>query len=138
MAEERFWAKVNKNGADGCWAWTGYKDKDGYGRFYIDGKKIGGHRYSWILHNGPIPEGLIVRHKCRGICVNPEHLELGTKKDNMKDKARDGTNTNKLTEAQVLDIRSRTNQSQRSIAKEFNVAQATINLIISRKTWTHI
>ena len=144
MVEERFWAKVNKNGADGCWGWTAYKNK-GYGYIKIDGKMIRAHRYSWELINGPIPDGLMVRHKCRGLCVNPEHLELGTNKENQLDRIRDGTDDRgekcvsaKLTNAQVLDIRSRVNQTQKSIAKEFNVGKSTINFIINRKRWAHI
>jgi len=141
MAEERFWSKVNKEGAEGCWEWLGNKCK-GYGRYWYNGKDIQAHRYSWILHNGLIPEGLLVRHKCREKCVNPEHLELGTNKDNANDKIRDGTSLrgiknshNKLIPEQVKEIRARATESQKDLAIEFGVNRTTINSIILRKAW---
>ena len=145
MTEERFWAKVNKEGADGCWEWLGGKWSNGYGRFCCNGKNVRAHRYSWTLKNGAIPDDLIIRHKCRGKCVNPDHLELGTNQDNADDMIRDGTrkngnfiNTTKLTPEQVLDIRSRINITRRELAKEFNVVKSTIDFIIHKKTWRHL
>lgn len=82
--EERFWASVQKT--DGCWLWTGPRDKDGYGIFHVDGKNIKAHRYSYELHRGPIPEGLWGLHKCDNPpCVRPDHLYAGTHIDNVND-----------------------------------------------------
>ena len=88
---KRFFDKIYKN-PNGCWEWTGARLLKGYGVFSVE--KITGwgtipaHRFSWILHNGIIPRGMCVLHKCDNPpCVNPEHLFLGTKNDNNKDMA---------------------------------------------------
>ena len=140
--EEKFEKNLVTDGD--CWAWTGYKSK-GYGYLFIKGKSYAAHRLSWEIYNGSIPEGLIVRHKCKNKCCNPEHLELGTLADNQKDRIRDGTDDRgekskaaKLTATQVLEIRRRYYESQLDLAKEFNVCQGTISAIICRKNWKSI
>jgi len=142
MTEERFWAKVNKEGPDGCWEWLACKWYNGYGKFNCNGKSIRAHRYSWILKNGAIPEGLLVRHKCRGKCVNPDHLELGTIAENNADKIRDKTSlrgeehpNNKLNKEQILEIRARGNELHKDLAKEYNVCKSVISNIIHRRRW---
>jgi hypothetical protein len=94
---DRFFDKVRKS--EQCWIWTGSKGsgKDNYGFFYLHGnrktgqKNVRAHRYSYELHNGKIPDGLLVLHKCdTPSCVNPDHLFLGTNKDNSDDKIRKG------------------------------------------------
>ncbi len=80
----RFWDKVSKT--DGCWLWNGMRTHSGYGRFRIGGKICRAHRIAWELVYGTIPEGIFVLHKCDNrVCVNPEHLFLGSHNDNMKD-----------------------------------------------------
>jgi len=85
--EKRFWGKVQKT--DSCWIWTGGTNGHGYGSLVIDhtgNHRIYAHRLSWIIHYGEILNGLQVLHKCDNpLCVNPEHLFLGTQKDNMDD-----------------------------------------------------
>jgi hypothetical protein len=133
--EEKFWSKVEKT--DECWLWNGVKDRYGYGRLNCERKRTSAHIFSFLLHGGTIPEDYVVRHKCRNRnCVNPDHLETGTHTENMRDKVRDGTNAMKLTKTQVLEIRERVNETQRKLAKEFNVSQRTISCIISRKLWS--
>lgn len=89
--EEKFWSKVSKT--DGCWLWTGSRSGNNkrpeslYGSFYLgSGKKIRAHRYSYEISKGSIPEGMLVCHSCdTPLCVNPDHLWLGTSADNNKD-----------------------------------------------------
>lgn len=73
----------------GCWLWTaGTRGSRGsnYASFHFLGKHESGHRVSWILFRGAIPNGLMILHKCSVmLCVNPDHLYVGTAKDNMRD-----------------------------------------------------
>lgn len=90
MNSFQFWSKVNRT--EGCWLWAGSKRSEmGYGSFVVRGRSFAAHRVSWELTHGPIPPGLKVLHKCDvPACVNPDHLFLGTDKDNHQDKAAKG------------------------------------------------
>ena len=69
-----------------CWEWQAYKMSDGYGVINIKGNTVLAHRYSYLMFNGKLTEGLVVRHTCDNPgCVNPNHLRLGTIADNVKD-----------------------------------------------------
>ena len=143
--EQRFWKYINKNGLNGCWTWIGAKNKNGYGQ--IDNK--GTHRISWELHNGPIPKGLCVCHKCdEPSCVNPEHLFLGTFEKNSQDMTNknrqakgEKINNSKLKEWQVLEIRVKYETGKyttEQLAGEYNVNKSTIRRIVKKITWKHI
>jgi hypothetical protein len=82
----RFWENVAIDGR--CWIWVkGLRDKrKGYGVHYIASHRTAAHRYAWELLNGPIPGGLDVLHRCDNPrCVRPDHLFIGTHRDNMAD-----------------------------------------------------
>ena len=143
---ERLWNKVVKS--DGCWEWVGWS-KEGYGRISI-GKRVFRfvHRISWELHNGPIPDGLCVLHKCDNTkCVRPDHLFLGTKGDNNRDRHKKGRSAShagekngrsKLSEQDVAEIRRLFvpwKYRYSDLAKQFGVSHSTINAILNGRTW---
>lgn len=143
-ARVRFFKKVNKT--DTCWLWTGSISR-GYGQIAIKKTQHRTHRVSWLLAGNTIPEGHLIRHKCRNRhCVNPEHLETGTYQENALDRVRDGTMpwgekqpNSKLTEEQVRAIRA--NPDNKTIVKlgeQYGIHNSTISKIILRKLWKHI
>ena len=80
--EDRFWMKVEIS--DGCWDWTGYRGKNGYGRLSASYRERAPYRFSYELVVGPIPAGLQLDHLCRNrVCVNPAHLEAVTSRTNI-------------------------------------------------------
>lgn len=129
----------------GCWVWTKYRNRAGYGVITTRGVRWLAHRLSWKVHKGDIPDGMLVCHKCdTPSCVNPSHLFLGDSKDNMDDMNRKGRHvrgekvkSSKLTEAKVLEIRSATG-TQNEIAELFGISRATVGNIKARKRWSHV
>lgn len=146
---DRFSDKVTKS--EGCWEWVGYC-RAGYGRISIGNHVFrSAHRVSWELHNGPIPNDLFVLHKCDNTkCVRPDHLFLGTKGDNNRDrhlKGRSGSHVGelngrrKITERDVIEIRrlfTPWKVRYSDLAQRFGVSTSTINSIINRRTWNHL
>lgn len=85
---DRFWSRVVMAPDDGCWEWIGSHNKLGYGVLRINGKYVRAHRVSLVLSGVQIPAGMVVCHRCdRPSCVRPDHLSIGTQKDNMVDAA---------------------------------------------------
>jgi hypothetical protein len=133
---ERFDKFINKT--DGCWNWTSATNGT-YGIFWLNQKQILAHRLSYSVHNNIVlAPSLVIRHKCSNkLCVNPNHLETGTLKDNSLDRWRDGTMNNKLTSEQVILIRT-SEESLHALANFYGVHKSTISKIKSKKTWSHL
>lgn len=75
------------NDASECWTWTGYRDKDGYGKLRDGKTNKGAHRISYEMHVGEVHDGHFVLHNCNNpACVNPAHLRLGDHLENMADR----------------------------------------------------
>lgn len=140
--------------AESCWEWMGFRNPKGYGQMTINCKRKLVHRASYELYVGPIPKGkgfhgTCVLHKCDNpACYNPNHLYLGTNKDNIVDKINKQRQTKgvdvwcaKLTKEQVVEIRSKyipRKYSTRRLAKEYGVSQLAIYAIVSGKTWRSV
>ncbi len=129
----------------GCWLWTGALTEDGYGRF----NDTRAHRLSWTLFRGARTPERIVCHRCDvPLCVNPEHLFVGTHADNVHDMCSKGRNRSsvgngeqngaaKLTGADIVAIRSMSG-SATPIATLFDVTPEQINNIRSYRAWRHL
>lgn len=88
---DRFHDKVITVPECGCWLWGGYVGPNGYGRFQLNNRSRSALRVSYIAHKGPVPDGMDVCHKCdERTCVNPDHLFVGTRRDNVLDCVRKG------------------------------------------------
>ena len=131
----------------GCWLFTGgrvgtFKQ---YGKFRMWKKMTTAHRAAYLLFVGDIPEGMDVCHTCDvGVCINPSHLFLGTKFDNMQDCVRKGRlnsprgeRRSRLTNKQVIEIRNASGP-QTKIARKYKIAQTTVSAIQRRVNWRHI
>lgn len=145
----RFWAKVDKT-SSACWLWTGYLFGSlGYGGISMSrGKRRGSqgpryaHRVSWELANGPIPPGQCVLHRCDvPRCVNPDHLFLGTHRQNMEDAARKGRlrvprrNHQKVNDAVVSQILTlvANGETKTYVAQRYGVSVAFVCLLAKGK-----
>lgn len=142
-SKERFYDKIFYS-PDGCHYWTGSINESGYGSFGIETKPvktIGSHRASYIFNKGPIPDGLHVLHKCDNrMCVNPDHLFLGTNYDNVQDAIRKGRTkhkNSKLNPDKVMYIRA-SDHSVKELAIKFGVSTSAIRLIKNNVIWKHV
>lgn len=142
-----FWEHVIKHD-EGCWGWVGCKSKYGYGRIRVDHCDLVASRMSWMIHFGEIPEGLWILHHCDNPeCTRPEHLFLGTAKDNAQDclakgrhKSVRGENVgvHKLTWEQVRQIRkdyTPVEVSCYTLAKKYGVSHDAIWKIVTNRRW---
>jgi hypothetical protein len=143
---ERFDQKWKLDDATGCWLWTGAKVRrtNNYEQPIIGtwrSRTENAYRIAWMLYRGPIPDGQHVLHHCDNpICVNPDHLFIGTQKDNMVDMVLKARNATKLTANRVIAIRQRYDAGERpkDLAIEYGVTPTLIVYVGKRKTWRHI
>lgn len=143
---ERFERSYIPEPMSGCWLWTGSQTK-GYGSIHIKGERNPGraHVVSYRLFKGEVPPGMMVRHKCDvRACVNPDHLLLGTSRDNMDDAIARGRHTHgviharaKLDDEKVRLIRKDC-RTEEVVAADYGVSQSTISNIRTRKRWKHV
>jgi len=145
---KKFWSRVEKRDENECWPWLGSFDKDGYGQMRDGIRKIQdrAHKFSARLHFGEIPKGMCVCHFCDNQwCSNPKHLFFGTQQDNIADKLSKNRQAkgeqqglSKLTEEQIAEIRSRANESYRTLCQEFGLVPSTVYRIWRNQSWKHI
>lgn len=140
----------NVDKSSGCWVWKGYKGKLGYSVVHYDNKPMQGHRASYLIYKGNIPKELQVCHTCDNrACLNPEHLYLGSAKDNARDRDQRGrkastlgskNGNNKLCENQVVQIKKMLNEGKTlpEIAKYFPVTKSNIWCIKKGISWSHV
>jgi hypothetical protein len=151
----RFEKKFTPEPYSGCWLWTAtVRGNNSYGSFSVDGHDEAAHRVAWRLYRGEIPKGMLVLHTCdTPTCVRPEHLRLGTQKDNVHDAIAKGRHkfkhlkefvlrgeakkTSKLTDDQVRAIRA-DKRTQRVIGPEYGIDPSIVSEIRTRKAWRHI
>ena len=156
---ERFMAKVRKGPEMACWLWVGARSTAGYGHFMLNSRVEKAHRVAYVLFVGKIADvadidcrGTCVIHSCDvRLCVNPDHLRLGSHRENMQDKRirnrivsnpllGEKHQNSKLTAAQVISIRQRGSAGVPcgSLALEMGVHRATIGDVLSGRTWNHL
>lgn len=134
--------RVKKDGTSGCWIWTGCKNNKGYGQVKFNGKTHFTHRLSYYFYFGQLLEGQEICHKCDNpICCNPDHLFLGTTRDNMIDCLLKGRRSaSKLNAEKVKMIREmHLNGIDRSVLMhQFNISRNALNDVISGRSWSFV
>jgi len=146
---ERLLSKIAVDLETGCWNWTAYvSPRNGYGQIWAYRRKWRVHRLSYILHRGEIPDGIDVCHHCDNrACVNPDHLFLGTRDDNMADMVAKGRQRPcigtkhgraKITEADVIEIRAIQGIPHTKIAQQYGISKTQVSTIRAGKYWKHV
>jgi hypothetical protein len=146
----KYWDRIFPDPMSGCYLWAG-GSSSGYGHITRCKKQYLAHRCAFeSVHGERSADGLVVRHKCDNkLCVNPDHLEIGTHKDNTADawrrgrvggqfKARELHPSSKLTSDDVADIRTALSRGEKNsvLSRKYNVSCATISGIKVGRTWT--
>ena len=144
---DRFWLKVLGADEQQCWPWIGSL-VNGYGSFRYDGKVKKAHRLVYEMHNGPIPKGMVVMHKCDNpACVNLAHLRLGTPRDNNIDRDNKGRHISLKGEAhgmakncvtgikKIRALQKKHTIERNALAKKLGIAATTISDVMNGRTW---
>lgn len=147
--EDYFLQRVDKNGPvirpelGQCWLWKGRVGAQGYG--LVVHEAITAHRFSWLFHNGKIPRGKQVCHKCDvRLCVNPDHFFLGTARENFEDMRRKGRHSRgirvrsaKLNERKVIELRElrALGASVYQLAEKFKLTPSGVYGVLQRRNW---
>jgi hypothetical protein len=129
--EENFYSRIVES-SNGCYEWSGYCKKTGYGWVMFNGRNWLAHRLVWTLKNGPIPVGICVCHKCDNPkCCNVDHLFLGTVLENIEDMIKKGRGQHKHSFEMVKAIRSFSNSGlpKKEVAKMFSVSRSYVSSI---------
>lgn len=131
----------------GCWIWMGALNNKGYGQISVGGKSELAHRIMYANTIGMLTPQIVLRHRCDNPrCVNPEHLEPGTKADNSQDMLRRGRaahqskkdwQARKLSDQDVADIYI-SKKSGKYLAEKFSISQSIISGIRNGRVWSHI
>ena len=145
--KERFEEKFVKGCPDRCWEWMASKNGKGYGQISVGNRTETASRVAYRIYVGEIPSGVCVLHRCDNpICVNPNHLFLGSQKDNIRDCSNKGrlfitsgerNAHSKLTKMDVIEIRLSSMPSS-VIKDEYGVTKDTINKVRRRATWKNV
>ncbi len=146
--EEEFWKRavhekrIVNGGLGECWETIRNRMQ-----FSYKNRHAAGHRIAYTIAKGEIPDGMLVRHKCdNSKCINPDHLELGTHEENMKDRNERGRTTrgeshhsSKLTDKTALEIYNlRTTLSLTETAKRYGISKPSVSKIWKKESWKHI
>lgn len=150
---KRFETAYTPEPNSGCWLWTGKLRSNGYGVIIHDAREIPANRASWLVSHGQLPPvELEACHRCDNrACVNPDHLFLGTGKDNIQDcfrkgrgavnaRRKDGSRPRALKPHEVLEIRAKHagGVSVKALAEEYGMTRTNMRFIVTRKTWGYL
>lgn len=161
---KRFWSKVSKGANADCWPWLAYRDKDGYGQFWLNGTNVRATAVALLLVGRPLKNGECGLHTCDNpSCCNPFHLFAGTREDNVADRESKGRTAkgdshgcrkhpetirkgerhhfSKLTPEIVRLCRYLYLSGKgtlHGLARQYNVAYPVMRSAVSGKTWSHV